>query len=90
MAETTPDQIAHYDHDEVADVDYTPPETDWLDTPTDFRPGSWIYPAKAKHCKRCTGVMKSLMACCLCTCKLTGRQARFKRTCWLPLERWRK
>ena len=49
MADTTPDQIVHYDHDEVANVDYTPPETDWLDTPTDFRPGSWIYPAKAKH-----------------------------------------
>ncbi|MBW2526689.1 MAG: (Fe-S)-binding protein [Deltaproteobacteria bacterium] len=49
MAETTPDQIDHYDHDEVADIDYTPPESDWMDTPTDFRPGSWIYPAKAKH-----------------------------------------
>ncbi len=49
MAEATPDQMAYYQHDKLLDVDYTPPTTDWLDTPADFRPGSFIYPAKAKH-----------------------------------------
>ena len=41
--------MAYYKHNKLLQVDYNPPSTDWWDTPVDFRPGSWIYPAKAKN-----------------------------------------
>ncbi len=28
-------------------INYTPPSTGWMDTPVDFSPGNWCYPAKA-------------------------------------------
>jgi Fe-S oxidoreductase len=49
MAEAKPDQVEYYKKDELIDVDYRPPQTGWMDTPTDLRPGSFIYPAKPKH-----------------------------------------
>ena len=49
MADPTPDSIEFYKHDKLLDFDYTPPSKDWMDTPVDFRPGTWIYPAKPKN-----------------------------------------
>ena len=49
MAEVKFDELGHYDQDKVAEIDYRPPPTDWMDTPVDFREGSWIYPAKGKN-----------------------------------------
>ena len=44
-----PDQMEYYKHEELLKVDYTPPAESWLDKKVDLRPGSWIYPGKAKH-----------------------------------------
>ncbi len=44
-----PDEMAFYDHDTLSNIDAKPPPTDWMDTPVDMRPGSFIYPAKPKH-----------------------------------------
>jgi len=30
-------------------IDHTLPKTGWMDTPVDFRPGTWCYPGKAKN-----------------------------------------
>jgi Fe-S oxidoreductase len=47
-----PDEMAYYKHNKLLQVDYTPPDKGWMDTlPVDFRPGTWIYPAKAKNLK---------------------------------------
>ncbi len=32
--------------EDLAKVDCQPPKTDWMDTPVDFRPGTWSYPGK--------------------------------------------
>ncbi|MGB9735647.1 MAG: sulfate reduction electron transfer complex DsrMKJOP subunit DsrK [bacterium] len=37
--------------DELVKIDYKPPRTDWMDTPVQFRHGTYIYPAKAKNLK---------------------------------------
>ena len=52
---TKPDEMAYYQQDELLNIDHHPPATDWLDTPVDFRPGSYIYPGKAKNLKRRVG-----------------------------------
>ena len=49
MAEPTFDTVAYYDKEKLSKIDYRPPARGWMDTPVDFRPGSWIYPGKAKH-----------------------------------------
>ncbi len=49
MAEPSFDTIEYYDKDKLSKIDYRPPAKGWMDTPVDFRPGSWIYPGKAKH-----------------------------------------
>ena len=51
MAQTKFDQMEHYKPEELARVDDRPPATGWMDTPVDFRPGTWIYPAKGKNLK---------------------------------------
>ncbi|HUU03418.1 MAG TPA: (Fe-S)-binding protein [Myxococcota bacterium] len=51
MAKVKFDQVEYYDHDRVLQIDHRPPAADWMDTPVEFRPGSWIYPGKAKHLK---------------------------------------
>ena len=33
--------------EEMSSVDYTFPKTDWMDTPVDFKPGTWNYAATA-------------------------------------------
>ncbi|MBW2091178.1 MAG: (Fe-S)-binding protein [Deltaproteobacteria bacterium] len=32
--------------EELSQIDYTPPRKGWFDTPVEFRPGTWCYPAK--------------------------------------------
>jgi hypothetical protein len=49
MAEAKFDEMDHYKQAELMKFDFRPPPTGWMDTPTNFRPGSWIYPGKAKH-----------------------------------------
>ena len=49
MADPNFDQMAYYSKDDLGTVDLDPPPRQWMDTPTEFRPGSWIYPTKAKH-----------------------------------------
>jgi len=49
MAEPSFDSMEYYDKDELLRVDHRPPRSSWMDTPTEFRPGTWIYPTKAKH-----------------------------------------
>ncbi|MBW2645868.1 MAG: 4Fe-4S dicluster domain-containing protein, partial [Deltaproteobacteria bacterium] len=43
--------MAYYKHSKMLQVDYKPSGKDWMDPSVDFRPGSWIYPAKAKNLK---------------------------------------
>lgn len=45
----SPDEPEFYEHDKLLDLDYRPPSTPWMDTPVDFRPGTFIYPGKARH-----------------------------------------
>ena len=45
----TPDEPEFYEHEKLLDLDYRPPDTPWMNTPVDFRPGTFIYPGKAKH-----------------------------------------
>ena len=47
----TPDEAGYYKQEELLQIDYHPPKTAWMDTPVDFRPGSYIYPGKAKNLK---------------------------------------
>jgi Fe-S oxidoreductase len=44
-----PDQMAYYDPEKLIQVNYRPPRTGWMDTPVEFRPGTWIYPGKPRH-----------------------------------------
>jgi [DsrC]-trisulfide reductase subunit K len=43
------DEVEYYKPEELLALDYRPPQTGWMDTPVDFRPGTWIYPGKPKH-----------------------------------------
>jgi hypothetical protein len=47
----TPDQVEYYRQEDLIQIDYRPPKTEWQDTPADLRPGSFIYPGKAKNLK---------------------------------------
>jgi len=49
MAAAKFDEMNYYQQGELLKFDYRPPKSGWMDTPVDFRPGSWIYPGKAKH-----------------------------------------
>ncbi|MBP1712832.1 MAG: 4Fe-4S ferredoxin, iron-sulfur binding, partial [Deltaproteobacteria bacterium] len=37
--------------DQLTRVDYHPPQGGWIDTPVQFRPGTWCYAAPAKNLK---------------------------------------
>jgi len=43
------DEPGYYQQEELLNVDLDPPKTAWMDTPVDFRPGTFIYPGKAKN-----------------------------------------
>jgi len=47
----TPDQPEYYPQHDLLKPPPGPPPSDWMDTPVDFRPGSYIYPGKAKNLK---------------------------------------
>ncbi len=47
--EPKPDEVGFYDQEELCRVCTKPPREGWMKTRTDFRPGSFIYPAKAKN-----------------------------------------
>ena len=49
MADPKPDELEYYKPERLLKPDYHPPEEDWTEVKTDFRPGSWIYPGKPKH-----------------------------------------
>jgi len=44
-----PDEPEYYKQEELLQVDYSPPATGWMDTPVEFRPGTYIHPGKAKN-----------------------------------------
>ncbi|HSW30624.1 MAG TPA: (Fe-S)-binding protein, partial [Longimicrobiales bacterium] len=48
---STPDESGHYRKEDLLQVDSRPPQTAWMDTPTDLRPGTFIYPGKSKNLK---------------------------------------
>ena len=35
--------------DELIKIQYAPPKTGWMETPVDFRPGTWSYSGAAKN-----------------------------------------
>ena len=46
-----PDEVGYYKQEDVLKVDHDPPKSGWMETPVDFRPGTFIYPGKAKNLK---------------------------------------
>ena len=48
---STFDEASHYKQEDLLAVDSRPPKTAWMDTPVDARPGTFIYPGKAKNLK---------------------------------------
>lgn len=49
MPTPAPNEPGYYKREDLLKVDYRPPTTGWMDTPTEFRPGSFIYPGKSKN-----------------------------------------
>ena len=45
----TPDQMSYYRKEDLVQGDHQPPSAEWMDVPVEFRPGSYIYPGKAKN-----------------------------------------
>ncbi len=43
------DKPSYYKQADLVNVDYEPPETGWMETPVDFRPGSFIHSGKGKN-----------------------------------------
>ncbi|MDH5198066.1 MAG: (Fe-S)-binding protein [Gemmatimonadota bacterium] len=43
------DEPGYYDPDELVQIQRHPPVTPWMETPVDFRPGTFIYPGKPKN-----------------------------------------
>ncbi len=43
------DEPDYYDKQALLGVDWRPPATPWQETPTDLRPGTFIYPGKPRH-----------------------------------------
>jgi Fe-S oxidoreductase len=46
-----PDEVDYYEQDDLLQLDWRPPQSGWMDTPVDFRPGTFIYPGKPKNLK---------------------------------------
>jgi Fe-S oxidoreductase len=45
------DEPDYYKKEELVQIQPKPPRTPWMETPVDFRPGTYIYPGKAKNLK---------------------------------------
>jgi Fe-S oxidoreductase len=52
MAKAKPDEPGYYKKDDLLKVDHSPQPSDWMGTPADFRPGSFIYAGKPKNLKK--------------------------------------
>ena len=46
-----PDEPGFYEKEDLLKVEWKPPTKDWMDVPVDIRPGTYIYPGKAKNLK---------------------------------------
>ncbi len=46
---STPDEPDYYKQEDLLNISTSPPPTPWMDTPVDFRRGTYIYPGKAKN-----------------------------------------
>ena len=46
-----PDEAEFYQKEDLLKVDWNPPTKGWMDVPVDIRPGTYIYPGKAKNLK---------------------------------------
>ena len=46
-----PDEPEFYEKEDLLKVDWKPPTKSWMDVPVDIRPGTYIYPGKAKNLK---------------------------------------
>ncbi len=46
-----PDEPEFYEKEDLLKVDWKPPTKGWMDVPVDIRPGTYIYPGKAKNLK---------------------------------------
>jgi len=46
-----PDEPGYYKQEDLLTIDVHPPKTEWMDTEVDLRPGTFIYPGKAKNLK---------------------------------------
>jgi len=44
-----PDEPGYYKQEDLLQLDWKPPRSPWMETPVDFRPGTYIYPGKAKN-----------------------------------------
>ena len=44
-----PDELEYYKPENLLNIDYSVPERGWMATPSEFKPGSFIYPGKAKN-----------------------------------------
>jgi len=44
-----PDEMSHYPRAQLVQLDWKPPRTPWTETPVDLRPGTFIYPGKARN-----------------------------------------
>jgi Fe-S oxidoreductase len=49
MTMAKPDEPGYYKQEDLLSVDLQPPRTGWMDAGVDFRPGTFIYPGKAKN-----------------------------------------
>ncbi len=45
------DEADYYKQEDLLNLDWRPPAKDWMEQPVDFRPGTFIYPGKAKNLK---------------------------------------
>jgi Fe-S oxidoreductase len=43
------DKPAYYEKDDLLTIEYHPPKTGWMETPVDFRKGTFIYAGNPKH-----------------------------------------
>jgi Fe-S oxidoreductase len=46
-----PDEPGYYKQEDLLQIERRPPKTPWMETPVDFRPGTFIYPGKGKNLK---------------------------------------
>jgi Fe-S oxidoreductase len=46
-----PDEPDYYKQEDLLKLERRPPRTAWMDTPVDFKPGTFIYPGKSRNLK---------------------------------------